>query len=53
MRQQLKLKVSRKIGRAMLYKINMQHPLVKRLDNMVTQTSLKIAERSRKDEATC
>lgn len=38
------VKVSRKIGRAMLYKINMQHPLVKRLYDMVTQTSLKIAE---------
>ncbi len=38
------VKVSRKIGRATLYKINMQHPLVKRLYDMVTQTSLKIAE---------
>ncbi len=38
------VKVSRKIGRALLYKINMQHPLVKRLYDMVTQTSLKIAE---------
>ncbi len=38
------VKVSRRIGRAVLYKINMQHPLVKRLYDMVTQTSLKIAE---------
>jgi len=38
------VKVSRRIGRATLYKINMQHPLVKRLYDMVTQTSLKIAE---------
>jgi len=38
------VKVSRKIGRALLYKINRQHPLVKRLYEMVTQTSLKIAE---------
>jgi len=37
------VKVSRKIGRT-LYKINMQHPLVKRLYDMVEQTSLKIAE---------
>jgi hypothetical protein len=38
------VKVSRKIGRAVLYKINMQHPLVKKLYDMMTQTSLKIAE---------
>ena len=38
------VKVSRKIGRAVLYKINMQHPLVKKLYDMVTQTSMKIAE---------
>lgn len=38
------VKVSRKIGRAVLYRINMQHPLVKQLFSMVTQTSLKIAE---------
>jgi hypothetical protein len=38
------VKVSRKIGRALLYKINTQHPLVKMLHEMLTQTSLKIAE---------
>jgi DNA-binding transcriptional ArsR family regulator len=38
------VKVSRRIGRAVLYRINMQHPLVKQLHSMVTQTSLKIAE---------
>jgi Fe2+ or Zn2+ uptake regulation protein len=38
------VKVSRKIGRAVLYKINMQHPLVKKLYDMIKQTSFKIAE---------
>lgn len=39
------VKVSRKIGRAVLYKVDMQHPLVKRLYEMITQTSMKIAEK--------
>ncbi len=38
------VKVSRRIGRASLYKVNMQHQLVKKLYEMVTPTSLKIAE---------
>jgi len=39
------VKVSRKIGRAVLYIIDMKHPLVKNLYEMTTQTSLKIAEK--------
>jgi predicted DNA-binding transcriptional regulator YafY len=35
---------SRRIGRATLYRLNRSHPLVQRLDAMVTETSLRIAE---------
>ena len=35
---------TRKIGRATMYRINRQHPLVERLDEIITETSLKIAE---------
>ncbi|MGQ9468349.1 MAG: ArsR/SmtB family transcription factor [Nitrososphaerales archaeon] len=38
------VKVSRKIGRATLYRINREHPLVKRLDEMVNEVSLQIAD---------
>lgn len=39
---------SRKIGRATLYKINKDHPLVKRLEEIVNEISLKIAEEAKK-----
>jgi len=39
------VKVSRKIGRATMYKINREHPLVKRLDEMINEISLQIAEK--------
>jgi len=39
------VKLSRKIGRANLYKINMANPMVKMLNECVTQLSLQIAER--------
>ncbi|MFQ6052415.1 MAG: winged helix-turn-helix domain-containing protein [Candidatus Hydrothermarchaeota archaeon] len=38
------VKVSRKIGRATMYRINREHPLVKRLDEIVNEISLQIAE---------
>jgi Fe2+ or Zn2+ uptake regulation protein len=39
------IEVSRKIGRATMYKLNRKHPLVKLLDQMVTEISLQIAEK--------
>lgn len=45
------VKVSRNIGRATMYKINMEHPLVKRLDEIVSETSLQIAEQEMKKQA--
>lgn len=36
---------SRRVGRAVLYKLNRRHPLVKRMDEMVTEMSMKIAEK--------
>jgi AcrR family transcriptional regulator len=38
------VKVSRRIGRATMYRINLEHPLVRKLDEMVTETSLKIVD---------
>ena len=38
------VKVSRKIGRAKLYRINLKHPLVQMLREYETKMSLKIAE---------
>jgi len=38
------LKISRKIGRAVMYKVNRQHPLVKRLNEIINEISLQIAE---------
>lgn len=38
------VKFSRKIGRAKLYKINLENPMVKMLNEYVTQLSLQIAE---------
>lgn len=39
------VEVSRKIGRAIMYRINRGHPLVKRLDEIVKEMSLQIAEK--------
>lgn len=39
------VKFSRKIGRANLYKINLENPMVKMLNEYVTQLSPQIAER--------
>jgi len=39
------VKVSRKIGRAKLYKINLEHPLVKMLKEYEKKLSLQIAEK--------
>ena len=39
------VKVSRKIGRAKLYKINLEHPLIKMLKEYEKKLSLQIAEK--------
>jgi len=44
------VKVSRNIGRATMYRINMDHPLVKRLDEIVNEVSLQIAEQEMKKQ---
>jgi DNA-binding transcriptional ArsR family regulator len=44
------VKVSRKIGRATMYRINVEHPLVKRLNEIVNEVSLQIAEQDKKKE---
>jgi len=41
------VKVSRKIGRANLYKINLENPMVKMLNQYTTQLSLQIAEKEK------
>ena len=41
------VKFSRKIGRATMYRINLEHPLVKRLDEIVNEVSSQIAEQER------
>ncbi len=41
------VKVSRKIGRAVMYRINTEHPLVKRLDEIINEISLQIAEQEK------
>ena len=38
------VKPTRKIGRAAMYRINMERPLVKRLDEMVNEVSLQMAQ---------
>jgi transcription initiation factor IIE alpha subunit len=38
------VKVSRKIGRATMYTINREHPLVKRLGDIVKEMSLQVAK---------
>jgi len=43
--------VSRKIGRATLYRLNRENPLVKLLDQIVTETSLQIAKKEAKKPA--
>ncbi len=42
------VKVSRNIGRATMYRINREHPLIKRLDEMINEISLQIAEEKAK-----
>jgi len=42
------VKVSRKIGRAKLYKINLEHPLVSMLREYEKKVSLQMAEKARK-----
>jgi DNA-binding transcriptional ArsR family regulator len=44
------VKISRKIGRAVLYKINTEHPLVKKLDEIINEVSLQIARKEQGDE---
>jgi predicted transcriptional regulator len=41
------VKFSRSIGRASMYRINLEHPLVKRLDEIVKDVSLQIAEQEK------
>jgi len=42
------VKVSRRIGRAKLYKINLEHPLVSMLREYEKKVSLQMAEKARK-----
>lgn len=41
------VKVSRKIGRTNLYKVNLENPMVKMLNEYTTQLSLQIAEKEK------
>jgi len=41
------VKITRKIGRANLYRINLENPMVKMLNEYVTQLSLQIAEQEK------
>jgi len=45
------VKPSRKKGRTVMYKINLDHPLVKRLNDIINETSLQIAEEEAKKRA--
>lgn len=45
------VKVSRKIGKATLYKLNLENPLVKMLKEYETQLSLEIAKREGEKQA--
>lgn len=38
------VKPTRRIGRATLYRINKEHPLVKKLDEVINEVSLQLAE---------
>jgi len=42
---------SRKIGRATMYGINTEHPLVKKLNEIINETSLQIAEEEAKKQS--
>lgn len=42
---------SRKIGRAVMYKVNKQHPLVKKLDEMTNEISIQMAEKEMEKHA--
>lgn len=42
---------SRKIGRAVMYRLNRQHPLVRKLDEMTNEISLQIAEKEMEKQA--
>jgi DNA-binding transcriptional ArsR family regulator len=44
------VKVSRRIGKAKLYKINLEHPLVKMLRECEKKASMQIAEKMRRKE---
>lgn len=39
---------TRRIARATLYKVNRQHPIIRKLDELVRESSLKVAEYERK-----
>jgi len=39
------VEVSRRIGRATMYRISRQHPLIRRLDEIITEISLRTAEK--------
>ena len=39
------VKPTRKIGRATLYRINKEYPLVKKIDEIINEVSLQIAEK--------
>lgn len=45
------VRISRRIGRAKMYKINRDNPLVKRLDEIITEISLEIAEQEAEKQA--
>lgn len=45
------VKFSRKIGRATMYRVNREHPLVKRLDEIITEISLQIADQEAEKQA--
>jgi Fe2+ or Zn2+ uptake regulation protein len=42
------VKITRKIGRATMYKVNREHPLVKKLDEIINEISLQIADQEAK-----
>jgi transcription initiation factor IIE alpha subunit len=44
--------ISRKIGRATLYKINEHHPLIKSLNDIITEMSLQIGKREAEKRVT-
>lgn len=45
------IKASRRVGRAVMYRLNLEHPLVRRLNEIINEVSLEIAEREMKAEA--